>query len=322
MLLANAAALAGRRCPLPVVLAGNADARGEAEALLRSGGVDVQATANVLPRDRPPRPAPRAGGDPRGVPAARDRRQAPVGRPGLRPGGPLRHARTPCWPASSCSPTARATSPASARCSWWTWAGRPPTCTPSSSPTPRRPPCTARSWSRCGASARWRATWASDGARRGSSRPRSPSGCCSPARPARWPRPRDAGRPSPTGCPRPMTRPAATSTGGWASWPRSPRCAATGGPAWTATCGARRRTCRAYGSWWRPAGCSGTCPRPSRPACSRRCSTTPAAAGGRRIGRARWSTAGTSWRPPGCWPRSRPRPRPACWPSSSSAATP
>jgi uncharacterized protein (TIGR01319 family) len=59
VLLANAAALARRRCPAPVVLAGNAEARGEAEALLRSGGVDVQPTANVLPAigHLDPRPA-------------------------------------------------------------------------------------------------------------------------------------------------------------------------------------------------------------------------------------------------------------------------
>ena len=49
VLLANAAALAGRRCGVPVVLAGNIEARAEAEALLRAGGVDVQAAANVLP---------------------------------------------------------------------------------------------------------------------------------------------------------------------------------------------------------------------------------------------------------------------------------
>jgi uncharacterized protein (TIGR01319 family) len=49
VLLANAAALAGRRLAAPVVLAGNADARAEAEAVLRAGGVAVRATANVLP---------------------------------------------------------------------------------------------------------------------------------------------------------------------------------------------------------------------------------------------------------------------------------
>ncbi len=45
----NAAALAGRRLVVPVVVAGNADARDDVVAALTSAGVTVTATANVLP---------------------------------------------------------------------------------------------------------------------------------------------------------------------------------------------------------------------------------------------------------------------------------
>lgn len=50
VLLHNAARLARSRGRVPVVLAGNADARAEATALLTGRGVPVTATGNVLPR--------------------------------------------------------------------------------------------------------------------------------------------------------------------------------------------------------------------------------------------------------------------------------
>jgi uncharacterized protein (TIGR01319 family) len=49
VLLHNAAALASSELRVPVVAAGNVDARDEVEALLRAGGKTVYATANVLP---------------------------------------------------------------------------------------------------------------------------------------------------------------------------------------------------------------------------------------------------------------------------------
>ena len=49
VLLHNAAALAGSELRVPVVAAGNVEARDEVEALLRDGGKTVYPTANVLP---------------------------------------------------------------------------------------------------------------------------------------------------------------------------------------------------------------------------------------------------------------------------------
>jgi uncharacterized protein (TIGR01319 family) len=57
-LLHNAGRLAGSGWRVPVVLAGNADAREAATALLAAGGVAVQASANVLPRIGQLQPAP------------------------------------------------------------------------------------------------------------------------------------------------------------------------------------------------------------------------------------------------------------------------
>ena len=68
---------------VPVVVAGNADARDEAgAALLAAAGVPVTAADNVLPRIGVLDAGAGPGGDPGGVPAARHRRQAAVaGRP-------------------------------------------------------------------------------------------------------------------------------------------------------------------------------------------------------------------------------------------------
>ena len=64
VLLHNARRLATSRLRVPVVVAGNADVRTEAAALLTERRVPVTVTGNVLPRIGVLDPGPGAGGDP------------------------------------------------------------------------------------------------------------------------------------------------------------------------------------------------------------------------------------------------------------------
>ena len=93
--------------------------------------IAVTATANVLPEHRAARPAAGAGGHPRGLHPARDRRQGPLvaGRTSRRWCAP-RHP-TRCSPASRCSPTAPTRCRVPATCWSSTSVARPPTSTPS-----------------------------------------------------------------------------------------------------------------------------------------------------------------------------------------------
>ena len=107
VLLHNAAALAASELRVPVVAAGNVDARDEVDggaARRREDGLpDRQRAAG----HRAARSAAGARDDPRGVHPARDRRQGALGErrlPG--PGRGLRRP-TPCWRVSRCSPTVR-----------------------------------------------------------------------------------------------------------------------------------------------------------------------------------------------------------------------
>jgi hypothetical protein len=76
----NAGVIAARRLTVPVVLAGNVDARDDVAAALLPAGVPVTATANVLPEIGRLDPVPCAAGDPRGLHQARHRWQGPVQR--------------------------------------------------------------------------------------------------------------------------------------------------------------------------------------------------------------------------------------------------
>ena len=88
----------------PVVVAGNVDAQDEVAALLDGGRDAVRARRQRGPADRRAGPGLGPRRDPGDVPAARDRRQAPVAARRLHRDGPRARRRTWCSPRSSCSP--------------------------------------------------------------------------------------------------------------------------------------------------------------------------------------------------------------------------
>ena len=97
VLLHNAGRLASARVRVPVVVAGNADARDEVCALLAARGARFVATDNVLPRIGVLNPVPARAAIREVFLHARDRRQEAVAGPAVRRRpGPRRHARTWC----------------------------------------------------------------------------------------------------------------------------------------------------------------------------------------------------------------------------------
>ena len=78
VLLACTATLARARWRGPVVVAGNVEAQSDVAALLDGSGTPYVLADNVVPQIGVLAPGLRPGRDPRDVPAARDRRQAPL----------------------------------------------------------------------------------------------------------------------------------------------------------------------------------------------------------------------------------------------------
>ena len=130
----NAEVMAAGRLEIPVVLAGNVDARDEVTAVLRAAGVPVTATDNVLPRDRRAGPDAGPGGDPGGVHQARHRRQGLSRRADF---PAMVRGATPDVVLAGVELLADAAGWSRAPATCWssTSAARPPTSTPSSTPT-------------------------------------------------------------------------------------------------------------------------------------------------------------------------------------------
>ena len=219
VLLHNAARLARARLRVPVVVAGNADVRDE--VLARSAarpGCRSRRRQRAAP-DRGARPAAGAGGDPGGVPAARDRRQAAV--PRVRGSPSLVRGATPDVGADRRGAARRRGSAAT-----WLVVDVGGATTDVYSVLVARPGCAAPADV---AGTLWRA--------------RTVEGDLG----MRWSAPGVVGRPRPSGCSRARmtgcarrrrgarptrrwsraSRPSGPSTPGWPNWPPWSRCAGT-----------------------------------------------------------------------------------------------